>query len=104
MSPSNILQYKMAVPPAQFPLIAHLIKWITHSDDVECSRAVMIMDGRKYRDGLFTSYMMQLHDTLMIRRVEAILGANINYHGFKAMAVVKVTDTLATLDFFEQEE
>jgi hypothetical protein len=103
MSPQDILSYKMAIPPAQFPLIAHLVKWVTHSDDVECSRAIMIMDGVKYRDGLLTSYMMQIHDTLMMRRVEALLGANIDYYGLKAMIVIKVTDNLATLDFFEQE-
>jgi hypothetical protein len=99
MTPKHITLYKMAVPPAQFPLIAHFVKWLTVPEDVELSKGYMILDGQKYTDGLPMSYMMQVHDILMMRPVSAIIGANLMFHGVDVRMWIRVDEYFATLWF-----
>lgn len=104
MTPKNIIMYKIVVPPAQFPLIAHFVKWLTVPEDVELSRGYMALDGKKYHDGLPLSYMMQVHDMLMMRPVSAIIGADLMFHGEDVRMWIRVDEYFAMLWFTRKDE
>jgi len=99
MAPIDITKYGMAIPAAQFPLIAHLVKWMISSDDVEVSRAYMILDGKRYQDGIFTSYMMQVHDMIMLRPINALIAATITIDEQDFTVFLEVYEGLAKLSF-----
>jgi len=104
MTPKDILKYGMNIPPPQFPLIAHFVKWLITSDDVELSKAFMVLDGSKYNDGLFMSYLMQVHDMLMMRRIEAVIAADLTISGEEARIWVRVDKDFAMLWFTSRKE
>ena len=104
MNPKDILRYTMCVPPAQFPLIAHFVKWLITPEDVELGPAFMTLDNSKYEDGLAMSYMMQVHDLLMLRPVDALIAANLNFHGTVVRLWISVDKRYAWIRFTKVEE
>jgi hypothetical protein len=100
MTLRDIEQFMMRVPAAQFQLIAHLVKWILNDEATEINRAWMMLDGKEYTDGLAMSYMMQIHDLLMLRPINALLAATITFEdGTTARMWVEVMNKIATLSF-----
>lgn len=103
MTPKDILKYIIAVPPAQFPLIAHFVKWLTASDDTELSPGFMILDGVQYKDGIVMSYMMQVHDILMMKPIEALIAANMEFAGEEVQMWIRVENKVAMLWFTKEK-
>lgn len=99
MSLQDILKYNIVIPAPQFHLIAHFVKWFLVPEDIEMSLAYMILDGKKYQDGLFMSYMMQIHDMIMLRSVHALVAATVTVAGEDFIIFVEVYENLAKLSF-----
>ena len=103
----NILEITIKVPVQLFTIIAHAVKYVMANElkEAEVEYTVLYLDKRKYQDGLAMSYLMQIHDFLMIREdVDGILICRYTLEGTTFAMHIAITGGWAELKFTEAEE
>ena len=103
----KILNTRIKVPVQLFTLIAHAVKYAMANElkEAEVEYTVLYLDKRKYQDGLAMSYLMQIHDFLMIRKdIDSILICRYILEDTTFVLHVAITGGWAELRFTKARE